>query len=85
MIELQKWRYSLFIDQFKYNISGKTMSWKMIGFILILIYIILKFPQWEIGLGVLAPKLYIAFPNIFCFLVVFREHNSAPKWSMQLN
>jgi hypothetical protein len=42
----------------------------------------LKFPQWEIGLGVLAPKLYIAFPNIFCFLVVFREHNSAPKWSI---
>jgi hypothetical protein len=36
----------------------------------------------EIGLGVLAPKLYIAFPNIFCFLVVLREHNSAPKWSI---
>jgi hypothetical protein len=52
----------------------------MIGFILILIYIILKFN--EIGLGVLAPKLYIAFPNIFCFLVVLREHNSAPKWSI---
>jgi hypothetical protein len=46
------------------------------------IYYFSKFPQWEIGLGSACPKLYIAFPNIFYFLVVLREHNSAPKWSI---
>jgi hypothetical protein len=69
-----------FIDQFKYNISGKTVMVNDRLYPYVDIYYFSKFPQWEIGLGVLAQNLYYCLPNIFYFLFVLREHNSAPKW-----